>query len=1235
MVTGASASVEINSTNFPDTLFRYYISVDCDVNPHDGWLSDEEIAAVKEFNKRRFTANNGTIKMYSMKGVEYLTELVSIDCRENPLSSLDLSKNKKLRHVDCRSNEVMTSLNVSGLQELVYLHCAANSLTELDLTGCSNLEELYCSINSLRELDLSGNSKLKVIECWANDLGQLDVSGHTYLVSLDSNMNYLESLSASGCTSLSRIHSPNNLLTSINVAYCPNLRTVNLNGNRFSELDFSGYSELQTLHCGVNLLVSLDVRRCGKLSSLECQDNRLRDIRLEGCTSLKSFKCDNNQLDKIDVSSFRNLVELHCGGNRLSELDVSLNSSLGSLRCGNNYITGINLLNNTALHDLQIQYNNITELNLSNNRGLGPDNVSTDQTTRVSKIVRQTNREYPFRLDFSGYVSGGNVGNIIASSIKAFNEDNAEIETVYSNGTAQFKAFPALVRYSYNTGLSGVTMDVAIETSAFLSLSLNGHVYRAFTDATSWENAREYCRKLSGDLAVLKTDEQKELIKELLSKAMFAGGNASRSYWLGAQRNASGSWSWIDGEALSLSEPLKFVTSRRSITVTIYGESVRTVTREFPEGIYLQMMESGDIIGWQDRHPGGFICEWQPVSADMAPYSEEYLRYISDDEAGGKFFGYIPSPIDYSNSTLPQAQYTYELPDEYNPRDYGITLHVGDQGNYGTCWSFASLGALEASYAAQGYGNEAPDLSELHQAWYAFRDPRPGYSLPLHSADQPILNQGGIVEDSIAFLSRMGTALNTEMPYSMAGGLEANPPTKLPDDYSNPIGLKAVYRFGSIPRDKTNRDRVKHLIMEYGAVRIGYLHLFAFEGADSSYYLPNLSTYYNRDIPANEGGWHAVILVGWNDHYSSSNFKSNPNVEGAWLALNSWGTSFGDGGYFWISYAQETQEDSGVFVAADDMVSKPYAHDTTAAIETVDYNWSANIFKAEGNESLNAVSFHTRSSKIRYEVYVNKFGTTEPEYGPGVPRSRPVASGTLDYAGYHTVDLDSPIELKPGEYFAVMVKLSSSSSNRDLTAAAKSNSLLSFKDFLNFNQEGSQGTDASVIQAGVSWFAYADNMPVSSDWKDGSRLMKLGNSYTSYTACIKAFSVENGPVNISMTELPSGALGQPYSCAINASGSRPIRWTVTGLPDGLSHNNGKITGTPTKAGTYNVSVSGTNSKGTDSKSLNLTIADNPGPNPEPDPEPKPGSGSSGGCNATSVIAGLAASLIFIIRKSKR
>lgn len=82
-------------------------------------------------------------------------------------------------------------------------------------------------------------------------------------------------------------------------------------------------------------------------------------------------------------------------------------------------------------------------------------------------------------------------------------------------------------------------------------------------------------------------------------------------------------------------------------------------------------------------------------------------------------------------------------------------------------------------------------------------------------------------------------------------------------------------------------------------------------------------------------------------------------------------------------------------------------------------------------------------------------------------------------------------------------------------------------------------------------------------------------------------------ITITTDSLPDGKVGEVYSQTLTADGTEPITWSISGgaLPDGLKldENTGEISGTPTATGTARFTVKDTNSAGSDTKKLSITI----------------------------------------------
>ena len=171
-VYSADAEVAVSEANFPDDIFRNYVSEKFDTDK-DGSLSANEIAAVREISV-------SGLGIADLAGVEYFTALVWLDCDGNQLTALDVSKNTALEHLDCGENQ-LDALDVTNNTMLFYLCCDENRITALDVQANISFMHLDCSSNQLTALDLSKNKSLVYLNCGSNKLNSLNVQNNLLL----------------------------------------------------------------------------------------------------------------------------------------------------------------------------------------------------------------------------------------------------------------------------------------------------------------------------------------------------------------------------------------------------------------------------------------------------------------------------------------------------------------------------------------------------------------------------------------------------------------------------------------------------------------------------------------------------------------------------------------------------------------------------------------------------------------------------------------------------------------------------------------------------------------------------------------------------------------------------------------------------------------------------------------------------------------------------------------------
>lgn len=186
---------------------------------------------------------------------------------------------------------------------------------------------------------------------------------------------------------------------------------------------------------------------------------------------------------------------------------------------------------------------------------------------------------------------------------------------------------------------------------------------------------------------------------------------------------------------------------------------------------------------------------------------------------------------------------------QFDWREKQGSTGVRDQGACGSCWAFATHGALEGSYRVLTQGKNI-DSSEQDT---------------LDCSEAGDCNGGWWAFD---YLVKIGSASEDEYPY------------KGKKDFCK-LDVKRPYcaKYWSYITP-TTVDELKKALYEKGPLTVAVIVTPLFQAYTSGVFDENASGNVN----------HGVTLIGWDDE------------RGAWLIKNSWGTGWGEKGYMWIKY---------------------------------------------------------------------------------------------------------------------------------------------------------------------------------------------------------------------------------------------------------------------------------------------------------------------------------------------
>jgi C1A family cysteine protease/dipeptidyl aminopeptidase/acylaminoacyl peptidase len=493
---------------------------------------------------------------------------------------------------------------------------------------------------------------------------------------------------------------------------------------------------------------------------------------------------------------------------------------------------------------------------------------------------------------------------------------------------------------------------------------------------------------------------------------------------------------------------------------------------------------------------GNFVAAGEPNQEILqeAPLNPDYIKFTDDLAKGvvNSNYGYIPPRTDLSHlSSIPLTSdrlfTSLSLPGIWDWRTQGKVTPVKDQGDAGTCWIFGTLASLESRVAI--IDNQIYDFSE--QNLITTVDPAWVYLIGNR------VDGGGNSFKATDTLTKKGTRPESDQPYKTA---TLNTETC---NESTPI-LQRVNDFRLIANSAGQISEIKNAIYSYGPVSAAYY-------TNNTWYYPGKIYYYpNCPNPPN----HMIAIVGWDDTISHPAGGST----GAWIVKNSWGSSWGNNGYFYLCYGSANLQEVGSYHSnssvgyeAYNPGERIYYWDEAGMYESIGFPnsptptsaWMRNIFIASKSGKLTSVDFWTTSNNAQYQIYVKNSSDT----------LLGTQSGNCEEMGYYSIPLAPSITLTSGQQFKIDLKMTTPGYNWPMPVETVES---------NYCEP--------PIQTGVSFCRYSD----TSNWID------LAGS--GYNASLRATVQEGVAPAITTISPASGPV----------TGGTPVTITGTGFVSGAT-----------------------------------------------------------------------------------
>ena len=216
-----------------------------------------------------------------------------------------------------------------------------------------------------------------------------------------------------------------------------------------------------------------------------------------------------------------------------------------------------------------------------------------------------------------------------------------------------------------------------------------------------------------------------------------------------------------------------------------------------------------------------------------------------------------------------------QVPDSFDSRNqwYYAIHEIRDQGSWGSCWAFGASEALSDRFAIASNGLVNLVLSPQYQV----------------SCDKDNGGcRGGFIDKAWKFYENVGIPPESCVPFTSYGGTEPNCTTTCQD------GSPLVFYKAKNIKKVSSIQAMKEAIFSGGPVEVGFV-------VYEDFYNYKEGIYYH--VTGEPLSGHAVKAIGWGREQGID----------YWIIANSWGSQWGEKGYFRIKMGDSYIESNIVY----------------------------------------------------------------------------------------------------------------------------------------------------------------------------------------------------------------------------------------------------------------------------------------------------------------------------------